>query len=185
MRTRSGTRASRRSWGSFEESRIVSGIVQNKDVVHGWMRRRIENLRVVLLVCGPENKDGESRMDVYVTAAALLGKLLEHEEAYVKLFDEVVRARPDVVVTEMGISDIAQHDLQQGGRLCARAPAEERLAEACARDEGRVVTLLRSGWRATLCTRGGMRSGSLAMSTSVRRGARGNGLHCPSAWRCQ
>ena len=37
--------------GSFEDSRIDLGIVLNKAVVHGGMRRRIENSRVVLLEC--------------------------------------------------------------------------------------------------------------------------------------
>ena len=127
--------------GSFEESRIVRGIVLNKDVVHGGMRRRIENPRVVLLDCGLEYTKGESQTDVEVTDAASLGKLLEQEEAYVKkLCEAVVRARPDVVVTEKGISDIAQHYLHKAGVSALRRGRKNDLLRLARATGGRVVT---------------------------------------------
>lgn len=48
--------------GSIDESRVLDGVMLNKDVVHPKMRRRIENPRIVLLDCGLEYKKGESQV---------------------------------------------------------------------------------------------------------------------------
>ncbi|KAJ2465138.1 T-complex protein 1 subunit gamma [Coemansia sp. RSA 2322] len=60
--------------GEIEESRVLDGVMINKDVVHPKMRRHIENPRIILLDCPLEYK-------------------------------------PDLVITEKGVSDLAQHYL--------------------------------------------------------------------------
>eukprot|EP01098_Paradermamoeba_levis_P011367 TRINITY_DN485_c0_g1_i3.p1 TRINITY_DN485_c0_g1~~TRINITY_DN485_c0_g1_i3.p1 ORF type:complete len:281 (+),score=108.04 TRINITY_DN485_c0_g1_i3:52-843(+) len=50
--------------GEFEESRVVAGVILNKDVTHAGMRRRIENPRVLLLDCNLEYKKGESNINM-------------------------------------------------------------------------------------------------------------------------
>ncbi|KAJ2409542.1 T-complex protein 1 subunit gamma [Coemansia sp. RSA 2530] len=42
--------------GEIEESRVLDGVMVNKDVVHPKMRRRIENPRIILLDCPLEYK---------------------------------------------------------------------------------------------------------------------------------
>ena len=49
--------------GTAEESRVLQGVMLNKDVTHPRMRRRIENPRVVLLDCPLEYKKGESQVE--------------------------------------------------------------------------------------------------------------------------
>jgi len=44
----------------MSESRVIKGVMLNKDITHANMRRRIENPRVVLLDCPLEYKKGES-----------------------------------------------------------------------------------------------------------------------------
>lgn len=46
--------------GMMSESRVIKGVMLNKDITHANMRRRIENPRVVLLDCPLEYKKGES-----------------------------------------------------------------------------------------------------------------------------
>lgn len=120
--------------GEFSESEIVKGVVLNKDVVHSKMRRRIENPRVVLLDCNLEYTKGESQTDVEVTNATDFGKLLDMEEQYVKkMCEEIIRVKPDLVITEKGISDIAQHYLQKAGISALRRARKNdnlRLARA-------------------------------------------------------
>jgi T-complex protein 1 subunit gamma len=84
----------------------------NKDVTHPKMRRRIENPRIVLLDCPLEYKKGESQTNVEVTDESHWARLLEIEEEQVKaMCDEIIRVKPDIVFTEKGVSDIAQHYL--------------------------------------------------------------------------
>ena len=46
--------------GELSESRVIRGVMLNKDVTHPSMRRRIENPRIVLLDCGLDYKQAES-----------------------------------------------------------------------------------------------------------------------------
>ncbi|KAJ1731777.1 T-complex protein 1 subunit gamma, partial [Coemansia biformis] len=50
--------------GEIEESRVLDGVMVNKDVVHPKMRRRIENPRIILLDCPLEYKKGESQTHI-------------------------------------------------------------------------------------------------------------------------
>ncbi|POM71845.1 T-complex protein 1 subunit gamma, partial [Phytophthora palmivora] len=53
--------------GELEDSRVLKGVMFNKDVTHSKMRRRIENPRVLLLDCPLEYKKGESQTNVELT----------------------------------------------------------------------------------------------------------------------
>lgn len=86
----------------------------NKDITHPRMKRTIKNPRVVLLDCPLEYKKGESQTNVEITAEADWEAMLRQEEEEVKkVCDEILRVRPDVVITEKGVSDLAQHFLMK------------------------------------------------------------------------
>ncbi|KAJ2136047.1 T-complex protein 1 subunit gamma, partial [Coemansia sp. RSA 678] len=98
--------------GEIEESRVLDGVMINKDVVHPKMRRRIENPRIVLLDCPLEYKKGESQTNIEITREEDWARILEIEEEQIKAMCEKIAAlKPDLVVTEKGVSDLAQHFL--------------------------------------------------------------------------
>lgn len=48
-------------------------------------------------------------------------KILQMEEEYVKkICNEVIAVKPDLVITEKGVSDLAQHFLNKAGISCIR-----------------------------------------------------------------
>ncbi|KAJ1981419.1 T-complex protein 1 subunit gamma [Dimargaris xerosporica] len=98
--------------GEIEESRVLDGIMLNKDVTHPKMRRRIENPRIVLLDCPLEYKKGESQTNIEISKEADWNRILQIEEEQIKqLCDQVAAVKPDLVLTEKGVSDLAQHFL--------------------------------------------------------------------------
>ncbi|KAJ1790147.1 T-complex protein 1 subunit gamma [Coemansia sp. RSA 1938] len=98
--------------GEIEESRVLDGVMINKDVVHPKMRRRIENPRIVLLDCPLEYKKCESQTNIEITREEDWARILEIEEEQIKAMCEKIAAlKPDLVVTEKGVSDLAQHFL--------------------------------------------------------------------------
>ena len=46
--------------GLLEDSKVIDGVMLNKDITHPSMRRKIENPWVLLLDCPLEYKKGES-----------------------------------------------------------------------------------------------------------------------------
>eukprot|EP01100_Stratorugosa_tubuloviscum_P004366 TRINITY_DN2091_c0_g2_i1.p1 TRINITY_DN2091_c0_g2~~TRINITY_DN2091_c0_g2_i1.p1 ORF type:complete len:549 (-),score=307.80 TRINITY_DN2091_c0_g2_i1:226-1872(-) len=96
--------------GEIEESSIIPGVILNKDVTHASMRRRIENPRIILLDCPLEYKKGESQTNVEIKNENDWNVLLRLEEdAIKKMCDDIIKFKPDLVITEKGLSDLAQH----------------------------------------------------------------------------
>lgn len=96
--------------GAIEDSRVLNGVMINKDITHSKMRRRIENPRVLLLDCPLEYTKGESQTDIEMSNTTDFSRLLQLEEEHIqKICAEVIAIKPDVVITEKGVSDLAQH----------------------------------------------------------------------------
>ncbi|RYP50819.1 hypothetical protein DL768_003737 [Monosporascus sp. mg162] len=96
--------------GEIEDSRVLDGVMLNKDITHPKMRRRIENPRIVLLDCNLEYKKGESQTNIEITKEEDWNRILQIEEEAVKSMCEAILAlKPDLVITEKGVSDLAQH----------------------------------------------------------------------------
>lgn len=107
--------------GLIEDSRVLNGVMINKDITHSKMRRKIENPRVLLLDCPLEYTKGESQTDVQMSASTDFSRLLQLEEEYIKkICSEVIALKPDVVITEKGVSDLAQHYFVKAGITAIR-----------------------------------------------------------------
>ncbi|CAE8649627.1 unnamed protein product [Polarella glacialis] len=107
--------------GELTDSCVLDGVMFNKDITHPRMRREIKNPRVVLLDCPLEYKKGESQTNVEITKEADWEKLLmQEEEEMKKVCEDILKVKPDLVITEKGISDLAQHFLLKGGVSCIR-----------------------------------------------------------------
>lgn len=121
--------------GSVEESVVLKGVMLNKDVVHPKMKRRIENPRILLLDCNLEYKKGESQTSLEFTKETDFARILELEEEYIKeICNDIIKMKPDLVFTEKGISDLAQHYLIKANITAIRRVRKSdnnRIARAC------------------------------------------------------
>lgn len=121
--------------GTIDDSVILKGVMLNKDVTHPKMKRYIKNPRIMLLDCPLEYKKGESQTNVEITNEADFTKLLELEEEHVKRqCEEIISMKPDLVFTEKGVSDLAQHFLLKADITVIRRLRKSdnnRVARAC------------------------------------------------------
>jgi len=98
--------------GTLDESVVLDGVILNKDVTDAQMSRKIVNPRIVLLDCNLEYKKGESMTNMEFTKEEDFKTALRMEEMEVKkMCEHIIRVKADIVLTEKGISDIAQHFL--------------------------------------------------------------------------
>merc|ERR1719500_161035 len=121
--------------GTIEDSAVLKGVMFNKDVTHPKMKRRIENPRILLLDCNLEYKKGESQTNIEIMDEGDFSKILEQEEGYIKkICDEIIAFKPDLVITEKGVSDLAQHFFNKAGITAVRRLRKSdnlRVARAC------------------------------------------------------
>ncbi len=98
--------------GEIEDSKVLDGVMLNKDITHPKMRRLIKNPRVILLDCPLEYKKGESQTNIEISKEDDWNRILQIEEEQVKIMtDAILSLKPDLVITEKGVSDLAQHFL--------------------------------------------------------------------------
>merc|ERR1711988_1205606 len=121
--------------GTIEDSRVLNGVMINKDVVHPKMRRRIENPKIILLDCNLEYKKGESQTNIEITKEEDFSRILELEEEYIQqICSDIIALKPDLVITEKGVSDLAQHFLVKAGISVIRRVRKSdnnRIARVC------------------------------------------------------
>lgn len=121
--------------GSIEESCVLKGVMLNKDVTHPKMRREIKNPRIVLLDCPLEYKKGESQTSVEIVGDQDFTRMLQIEEEHVqRVCADIIAIKPDLVFTEKGVSDLAQHYLIKAGITAIRRVRKTdnlRIARAC------------------------------------------------------
>ena len=108
--------------GSIDDCRVLKGVMMNKDVVApGRMQRRIENPRVMLLDCPLEYKKGENQTNVEITKEEDWAVLLKMEEEWIQgVCAQIASFKPDIVVTEKGLSDLCTHYLCKAGITALR-----------------------------------------------------------------
>ena len=91
--------------GEIEQSKVLNGVMLNKDITHPKMRRRIVKPRIVLLDCPLEYKKGESQTNIEISKEDDWNRVLQIEEEQVKaLCDKIIEFKPDLVFTEKGVS---------------------------------------------------------------------------------
>ncbi|XP_034198007.1 T-complex protein 1 subunit gamma-like [Prunus dulcis] len=119
-----------------EYSVVRKGVMINKDVIApGKMRRKIFNQRIILLDWPLEFKKGENQTNAELLKEEDWGVLLQLEEEYIeRLCVQILKFKPDVVITEKGLSDLACHYFSKAGvsgmrRL--RKTDNNRIAKAC------------------------------------------------------
>lgn len=93
--------------GEIEQSRVLSGVMLNKDITHPNMRRRIVNPRIILLDCPLEYKKGESQTNMEFSKVEDWEKAQAIEEEQIRLLcDKILEFKPDLVLTEKGVSGV-------------------------------------------------------------------------------
>lgn len=121
--------------GSIEDSYVLRGVMINKDVTHPKMQRHIKNPRIILLDCSLEYKKGESQTNVEIMNEQDFTRILQLEEEYIeRVCADIIALKPDVIFTEKGISDLAQHYLLKANISAIRRVRKSdnnRIARAC------------------------------------------------------
>ncbi|EFN57837.1 hypothetical protein CHLNCDRAFT_30487 [Chlorella variabilis] len=122
--------------GDIQDSRVLRGVMFEKDVVvPARMRRKIHSPRILLLDCPLEYKKGENQTNVELMKEEDWATLLKMEEEWVqRTCEQIASFKPDLVITEKGLSDLAAHYLMKAGITSIRRLRKtdnNRIARAC------------------------------------------------------
>ncbi|RLF25150.1 MAG: thermosome subunit [Thermoprotei archaeon] len=126
---------------SLSETQLVKGIVLDKEGVHPGMPKRVEEARIALLECPLEVEKTEISAKIQITSPEQMKAFLDEE---IKLLREMVeklkKIGANVVITQKGIDDVAQHYLAKYGILAVRRVKKSDMEKLARATGARIVT---------------------------------------------
>jgi thermosome len=126
--------------GSLRETRLIQGIVLDKEVVHSGMPKRVEKAKIALVSAAFEIEKTEFDAKLNINDPSMMKKFLDEETKILKtMVDNVVKAGANVVICQKGIDDVAQHYLAKAGVLAVRRAKESDMTKLAKATGGRVV----------------------------------------------
>jgi chaperonin GroEL (HSP60 family) len=120
----------KKAGASVSDSRLIEGIVLDKEVVHGGMPKRFENARIALLNCPLEVEKPEFDAKLNINNPSQMRRFLDEENNMLKsMVDKIASAGANVVLCQKGIDDMAQHYLARGGMIAVRRIKESDMSK--------------------------------------------------------
>ena len=120
--------------GSMEDSKMIAGIIVDKEVIHTGMPKSVSNAKIALIDSALEVKKTEIDAKIEITDPAQLQAFLNEEEKMLKRMVETVKkSKANVMFCQKGIDDLAQHYLAKEGIFAVRRVKKsdmEKLAKA-------------------------------------------------------
>ncbi len=129
--------------GSTSDTRLIKGIVLDKEVVHAGMPKRVENAKIALVNSPLEIEKTEFSAEIRINDPTQMKKFLDEENSMLKaMVDSLVSVGANVVICQKGIDDLAQHFLAKAGVLAVRRAKESDMTKLARATGGRIVTNL-------------------------------------------
>ncbi|MCX6667088.1 MAG: thermosome subunit beta [Euryarchaeota archaeon] len=120
--------------GTINDTKIIKGIILDKERVHEGMPKTIKNAKIALLDAALEVKKTEVDAKIEIRDPSQLQAFLDEEESMLKkMVEKVKNSGADVLICQKGIDDLAQHFLSKAGIYAVRRAKKsdmEKLAKA-------------------------------------------------------
>src|SRR5579884_3153084 len=129
--------------GSTADTKLIKGIVLDKEVVHAGMPKRVENAKIALINSPLEIEKTEFSAEIRINDPTQMKKFLDEENEMLKaMVDKLAAVGANVLICQKGIDDIAQHFLAKKGILAVRRAKESDMTKLAKATGARIVTNL-------------------------------------------
>ena len=129
--------------GALTDTRLIQGIVMDKEVVHSGMPRRIDEAKIALVNSALEIEKTEFSAEIRINDPTQMQQFMDEETSILRgMVDKVQSAGANVLVCQKGIDDLAQHFLAKAGILAVRRVKESDMTKLAKATGARIVTNL-------------------------------------------
>ena len=98
--------------GSLTDTKLIDGIILDKEFVHADMPKKIEGVKILLLDKGLELSKTEIDAKINITSPDQIQAFLDNEHDMLKeMSDKIIASGANLVLCQKGIDDIVQHYL--------------------------------------------------------------------------
>jgi thermosome len=128
---------------SMSETKLIEGVVLDKEVVHSGMPKRVEKAKIALLESELEIKKTEFDAKINIELPEQIESFLREEEDMLEaMVEKIVTSGANVVVCQKGIDDMVQHFLSRKGVLAIQRVKESDMKKLGKATGGKAVTNL-------------------------------------------
>jgi len=128
---------------SAAETKLIEGLVLDKEVVHSGMPKRVEKAKIALLESTLEVEKTEFDAKINIESPEQIESFLREEENMLKqMVEKIVASGANVVVCQKGIDDMVQHFLARKGILAVQRAKKSDMEKLGKATGGKIVTNL-------------------------------------------
>ncbi|BAB59649.1 archaeal chaperonin [group II] [Thermoplasma volcanium GSS1] len=107
--------------GAIDDTALINGIIVDKEKVHPGMPDVVKNAKIALLDAPLEIKKPEFDTNLRIEDPSMIQKFLAQEENMLReMVEKIKSVGANVVITQKGIDDMAQHYLSKEGIYAVR-----------------------------------------------------------------
>jgi thermosome len=129
--------------GAITDSRLIKGIVLDKEVVHSGMPKRVEEAKIALVNSALEIEKTEFSAEIRINDPSQMQQFMDEETSILRgMVDKVKDAGAKVLICQKGIDDVAQTFLAKAGILAVRRAKESDMSKLAKATGARMVTNL-------------------------------------------
>ncbi|MGA3191009.1 MAG: thermosome subunit beta [Candidatus Bathyarchaeia archaeon] len=128
---------------STKETKLIQGVVLDKEIAHSGMPKRVEKAKIALLDCPLEIEKTEFDAKINIESPEQMDAFLKQEEDMMRdMAEKIAKTGANVVLCEKGIDDMVQHFLARKGILAVRRNKKSDMEKLAKATGGKIVTNL-------------------------------------------
>jgi thermosome len=133
----------KKAGGSLKDTKLIKGIVLDKEVVHGGMPKKVEKAKIALINSALEIEKTEFDAKINISSPDQMKMFLEEEnKMLMTMVDKITKSGANVVICQKGIDDIAQHYMAKANILAVRRVKESDMTKLSRATGARIVSNL-------------------------------------------
>jgi len=133
----------KKAGGSLRDTKLIEGIVLDKEVVHGGMPKRVDKAKIALINSALEIEKTEFDAKININSPDQMKMFLEEENKMLKnMVDKIISSGANVAICQKGIDDVAQHYLAKSNILAVRRVKESDMTKLAKATGARIVNNL-------------------------------------------
>ncbi len=125
---------------SIDDTKLIRGIILDKEVVSAGMPKRVENAKILLLQSAVEIEKTEFDSKLQITSPEQIQQFLDEEEKMLRnMVEKIKNSGANVLICQKGIDDMAQHFLTRENILAVRRVKKSDLEKLSKATGGKIL----------------------------------------------
>ncbi|MCL7392723.1 MAG: TCP-1/cpn60 chaperonin family protein [Thaumarchaeota archaeon] len=131
----------KKSGQSLRDTKLIEGIVLDKEVVHPDMPKIVRNAKIAILDAPLEIEKTEFDAKLHIETPEQMKAFMKQEEDMLReMVNKVISVGANVVICQKGIDDLAQYFLAKAGILAVRRVKKSDMDKLAKATNGRVIS---------------------------------------------